>query len=58
MNVATVALDVDELRTRLSSADGDEAMRDLFAQLEAAVGRDEASRLWWAAFAASDASDT
>jgi hypothetical protein len=49
-----------ELRRRLATIDGsdDAALRELYARLVARVGADSASRLWWAAFAASDATET
>ena len=44
--------------TRIERAAGPEALRAIFAELVDDVGADAAARIWWAAFAASDAAET
>jgi hypothetical protein len=47
------------LQFAIEAADGSaDALRSAFAALEQRLGHDEASRLWWAAFAAADAAHT
>ena len=53
---ATVAAD---LQQQILDAGGSESeLHELFDELNDRVGRDEASRLWWAAFGATDAAET
>lgn len=62
-NPSGAADDVDEhvanLRAAISSAHGStELLRKIFDDAVEQFGRDDASTLWWAAFAAHDASET
>jgi hypothetical protein len=57
--VATSPDWLDPLIDRIDDAGGDGAQLDrLFARLRSDLGPTEASRRWWAAFGATDASDT
>ncbi len=49
----------DELSGRIEAAAGSpDRLRAVFAALSAEVGPAEASRLWWAAFGGTDATET
>ena len=54
-----VAEQVAELRMAIRSARGSSVrLREIFDDAVAEFGRDDASTLWWAAFAANDATET
>lgn len=54
-----MAWETDQLKTHIHDADGSPArLRALFAALSSELGSDQASRLWWAAFAETDAAET
>lgn len=50
--------ELESLRDRIHAARSEGNLGELFEALAAAHGRTEASRLWLAAFAESDASET
>lgn len=48
-----------ELKKKIVESGGSESeFHELFDELSKEVGSEEASRLWWAAFSATDAADT
>lgn len=50
---------LENLRNQIDRAEGEpDRLTDIFDRLRAEVGPAEASRRWWAAFAATDASAT
>ena len=49
----------DQLKKKIVESGGSESeLHELFDELSKEVGSEEASRLWWAAFGATDAADT